>query len=441
MDKSKSKTAEMETKSIPKLIFSYSSATFFALFFDALYNIVDTLFISHGVGDNAMGGVSVAFPFMLIQAGIAQMVGGGAAAITAKHLGEKKYKKAGNVTANAMLIFYSTAIITTLIGFIFMTPILRLTGVTDDILPYAKEYLTIILLGNVFSTGFSSIIRAEGRMGYSLAIWLIPTAVNIILDYVFINILNMGVKGAALATVICYFTSFLMSVIFFTKISCQDFSGIKINHHTAGEILLIGIPTLIQMSSMSLIFLIINRLLSKFGGSVAINIFAYLSKIATLAVVPINSVAQAVSPIIGYNYGAENKARIKSTINFSLLITEVYSLLAVIAALSIPQVFIRIFTDNYEIIHNGSTALKIITPALIFMPIAIILSSYFQSTGQKAKAIISSGSLIIFLIILLLVLPNIYGVNGIWVSIPIACMLSAVLAISFMKNFKKHTLT
>lgn len=430
MDKNKNKAVEMETKAIPGLILSYSSATFFALFFDALYNIIDTLFISHGVGDDAMGGVSVVFPFMIIQAGIAQMVGGGAAALAAKHLGEKDYKKAGSVTANAMLIFYSTAVITTLIGFLFMSPILKLTGVTTDILPYAKEYLSIILIGNVFSTGFSSIIRAEGRMGYSLAIWLIPTAVNIALDYVFINLLNMGVKGAALATVIGYFTSFLMSVIFFTKISCQDFSEIKINRQTAKDIVVIGIPTLIQMSSMSLIFLLINRLLSKFGGSVGINIFAYLSKIATLAIVPINSVAQAVSPIIGYNHGADNRARIKSTLNFGLLITEAYAVIALIAVMIIPDYFISIFTDNSEIIRDGAVALQIISPALILMPIVIILSSYFQSTGKKAKAIISSASILVFLLILLAVLPQIFSLTGIWLSIPIACLLSALLSVS-----------
>ena len=378
-----------------------------------------------------MGGVSVIFPFMMIQAAIAQMVGGGAAALTAKHLGEKDYRKAGSITANAMLIFYSTAVITAVLGFIFMTPILRLSGVTDDISPYAKEYFSIILIGNVFSTGFSSIIRAEGRMGYSLAIWLIPTAVNIFLDYIFISILDMGVKGAALATVIGYFTSFLMSVIFFTKISCQDFNNIKINFQTAKDIVIIGIPTLIQMSSMSLIFLLINRLLSKFGGSTAVNTFAYISKIAVLAVVPVNAAAQAVSPIISYNYGADNKARIKSTVNFSLLATEAYSLLAVIAVLFIPKAFIRIFTDNYEIINEGSKALQIISPALIFIPLTIILSSYFQSTGQKTKAIFSSAGIIVFLLILLLILPNIYSVNGIWMSIAIACMLSAVLAAAF----------
>lgn len=428
MDKSKNKASEMGTKSISKLILSYSSATFCALLFDALYNIIDTLFISHGVGDDAMGGVSVIFPFMMIQAGVAQMTGGGAAALASKQLGKGNCKKAGNITANAMLFFYGTAVLTTLLGFLFMSPILNLSGVTDDIMPYAKEYFSIILIGNVFSTGFSSIIRAEGRMGYSLAIWLIPTAVNISLDYLFINVLNFGVKGAALATVIGYFTSFLMSVLFFTKISCQNFSEIKIRSRTISDIILIGIPTLIQMSSMSLIFLLVNRLLSKFGGSTAVNTFAYISKISMLAIVPVNAAAQAVSPIISYNYGADNKSRIKDTISFSLLILEIYSAAALIAAIIIPDYIISIFTDNNVIINEGSRALRIISPALIFMPVIIIFSSYYQSTGKKSRALASSASIILFLLILLFIMPQIFNLTGIWLSIPIAAAFSALLS-------------
>lgn len=430
MDKAKNKAAEMGTKPIPKLIFSYSMTAFCALFFDAMYNIIDTIFISHGVGDNAMGGVSVVFPFMMIQAGIAQMAGGGAGALTARHLGKKDFRKAGSITANAMLFFYCTALLNTILGFIFMSPILKFSGVTDEIMPFAKEYFSIILIGNVFSTGFSSIIRAEGRMGYSLAIWLIPTAVNIFMDYVFINLLHMGVKGAAIATVIGYFTSFLMSVLFFTRVSCQDFSKIKIRFADMKDILLLGIPTLIQMSSMSLIFLLINRLLSKLGGSTAVNTFAYISKIAMLAVVPINAAAQAVSPIISYNYGAENKQRIKSTVQFGLLFTEVYCIIAFIFALMIPDCFIRIFTDNYEIISSGARALQIISPAMLFMAIIMILSSYYQSTGKKTAAIASSAGILIFLLLLLAVLPKLYNLTGIWLSIPVACLLSAILSVS-----------
>lgn len=192
MDKAIKKNDEMRTQSIPKLITKYSLATFCALFFNELYNIIDTLFVSKGVGDNAMGGVSIIFPFMIIQGAVAQTIGSGSASIISRLLGKKEYEKAGNITIHAMFAFYLTSVVITIAGFIFMNPLLRLFGATQEIMSYAEEYFTIILIGNVFSTGFSSIIRAEGKMLYSLLIWLIPTAINVALDAVFIYALDMG---------------------------------------------------------------------------------------------------------------------------------------------------------------------------------------------------------------------------------------------------------
>lgn len=155
MDKQLLKTDEMQTAGLPKLIAKYSVITFCALFFNEFYNIIDTLFVSRGVGDNAMGGVSIIFPFMMIQGAVSQTIGSGAATIVSRLLGKREYEKAGSATANAMLAFYTTSILITAAGLIFITPLLRLFGATEDIMPYAKEYFTIILVGNVFSTGFS----------------------------------------------------------------------------------------------------------------------------------------------------------------------------------------------------------------------------------------------------------------------------------------------
>lgn len=428
MDKRLSETARMETEKIPKLIFSYSAVTFCALLFDALYNIVDTLFVSRGVGDDAMGGVSIVFPFMLIQGGIAQMVGGGAAVIVSKRLGEKDFKGAGSVTANAMLLFYSTSIIVTATGYAFTTPVLNLLGVTEDIMPFAKEYFVIILAGNVFSTGFSSIIRAEGKMRYGLLIWLVPTAVNIALDAVLIYGFDMGVKGAALATVVCYFTSFLMSILFFAKISCQSFSHIKISLDTVKEIVFIGIPSLLQTCSISLIFLIINHLLSRISGTMGVNAFAYISKLAIFAVVPINAVSQAVSPIFSYNFGAGRADRVKKTLNFSLFITVIYSAVVSLAVLCAPHIFIRIFTDNTELIMFADNALRIITPALVFLSVSIILAIYFQSLGIKLTAIMISVGILVFFIIMPFSFSYFFKTTGLWASLPAASVLSAAFA-------------
>lgn len=436
MDSKNDKALEMETQPIPKLVLNYSAVTFCALFFNELYNIVDTLFVSKGVGDNAMGGVSIIFPFMLIQGAVAQTVGAGAASIVSRLLGRKEYEKAGNVTANAMCIFYITALVITVLGFIFINPLLKLFGATADILPYAKEYFTIILFGNIFSTGFSSIIRAEGRMIYSLLIWLIPTAINIALDGLFIYGLDMGVKGAALATVICYFSSFLMSVIFFKKLSVQNFKNISIKMNTMREIIALGIPMLLQLGGISLLFMLINKFLALKGGTVYLNAFAYASKIITFAIVPYNAISTAVSPVISYNFGADKKDRVKKSFDFSLIICEIYSVIGIIIAVVASGYLIRIFTADSNIISLGSEILKSVSPALLFVPAVLLTGSYFQATGKKSAAFLSNGLILIFACIFIPLLAVKSGAMEIFNAITVSCLTSAIVSLILKKQTK-----
>ncbi len=433
MDKTLSKINQMETYSIPKLIAKYSVTTFCALFFNELYNIVDTLFVSRGVGDNAMGGVSIIFPFVMIQGAVSQTIGAGSASIISRLLGKKDYEQAGSVTANAMCAFYITAAAITVIGLTFINPLLNLFGATDDIMPYAKAYFTIMLLGNVFSTGFSSIIRAEGKMVYSLLIWLIPTAINVLLDAVFIYGLHMGVKGAALATVISYFSSFVMSIIFFTKLSVQRFSHIKLKLKTVTEIITLGVPMLIQMGSMSILFAVVNKMLSASGGTLVINTFAYLSRIITFSIVPFTSMAMAVSPIISYNFGAERNNRVNKALKYCVIFSEAYAVFAMIAAFLFPQIFLKIFTSDTGIILSGVNALHIISPSLLFVPVTIITGSYFQAIGKKASSALANSLILIFLAVNIFILSKRMGINEIWLSIPVSCLLACIVSIILIK--------
>lgn len=436
MDKALQKTDEMGTASLPKLIAKYSVVTFCALFFNELYNIIDTLFVSRGVGDNAMGGVSIIFPFMMIQGAISQTIGSGAATVVSKLLGKREYEKAGSVTACAMLTFYITSILITILGLILLTPLLRLFGATDDIMPYAKEYFTIILLGNVFSTGFSSIIRAEGKMVYSLLIWLIPTAVNISLDAVFIYALDMGVKGAALATVICYFTSFLMSVIFFKKISVQKFSKIKIEPKMIWEIITLGAPMLLQLGSMSILFMIINKALSASGGTLSINTFAYVSKILSFAIVPFNAIATAISPIISYNQGAGKLKRINKTFNTSIIMCEIYSAIGIIMAFTMSNLCIKIFTSDTDIVNQGAAALKILSLAMPTAPLTIITGIYFQALGKKSQAILTNSLIVLLSLAAIIIFMKTAYTNGIYIAISIACLIAGAAAAILKKQTK-----
>lgn len=423
------KTLQMKNENITKLIFKYSSITFIALLFNELYNIVDTVFVSRGVGDNAMGGVSIIFPFMLVQGAVSQTIGSGAGALVSKALGENDYKKAGNITINAMCTFYATAVAVTILGLVFIKPLLTLFGATADIFPYAKEYFVIILIGNVFSTGFSSIIRAEGKMVYSLLIWLIPTLINVLLDGVFIYGMHIGVKGAALATVISYFTSFLMSVFFFKKISVQKFSKVTIKPKTIYEIITLGVPMLLQLGGMSVLFMFINKAFSVIGGTVYINAFAYVSKIVTFALVFYNAVSSAVSPIIGFNYGASEIGRVKKAYNTAVIMNEIYSVFVIIVALLFSKSLISIFTADQVIIQLGTEMLCILSPSVIFIPIFLITGSYFQAVGKKAPAITVNGIVIVLTLLLIVTLINKLSVDGIYVSIIASCIISAVLSV------------
>lgn len=416
-------------ESIPRLMLKYTSATLIALLLNAVYNLTDTLFVSWGVGDNAMGGVSVVLPFVLLQGAISTAVGGGAASIVSRKLGAGKTDEAGKTTFNAMVVFYLTALIITATGFALINPLLNLFGVTAELYSAAKDYFIIILAGNVFSTGFSSIIRAEGKMLYGTLIWIIPITINIILDAIFIFALGWGVRGSAAATVICQFTSFLMCILFFTKYTSQNIRVVKPDKKLIIEILQIGLPSLIQAGSLSIISAILNRALRSEIGTLGVNSFAYIGKILFFALVPLNAVALALSPVAGYNYGAGNMTRVKKSLAISILICLAYAVIALILLVAIPSPLMRIFTDNSEIITLGAYGLKIIGISFLFAPFPIITAVMYQAVGKKGKAIFLYAANLLFLLPLSAVMRNHFGMDGVWWSYVISMFCSAVLSI------------
>ncbi len=438
MTPKKQTALSMKDTPLPKLIAGYAVTTFCALLFDALYNLVDTLFVGHGVGDNAMGGVSVVLPFMLFQGAVAQMIGGGAASIVSRRLGKSDYKGAGNVTANAMFLFYTVSAAVSVIGLLFRVPLLRFFGVTEEILPYAKSYFTVILLGNVFSTGFSSLIRAEGKMRYALCIWLIPTAVNVLLDYVFIYVFRLGVTGAALATVCCWISSFLMSVFFFRKRSVQSFHAVRLSRKMMGEILTIGVPTLLQMSGMSVLILLMNRALADGIGTLGVNAFAYISKIIAFALVPFQALVQASAPILGFNFGAKNSRRVNGTLWLVLLYSEIYAVLGMVFTVLFAEQMMHFFTDNVQISAFGAQGLRILCGSLPFVPIVLIAGTYFQAIGEKLRAVFSPCVLLVFAVAFIAILPKRNAETGIWLAVLLACVLSAAANAVAWKTYKRH---
>lgn len=431
---------KLKTGSIPKLVLSYALTTLTALLLNSVYNLTDTLFVSWGVGVNASGAVSVVLPFVLIQSAISTALGGGAAALVSIKLGESKKDEAGEITLNAMIAFYTTAILVSIIGFFLMDYLLPAMGVTDELYNYSKDYFIIILFGNVFSTGFSSIIRAEGKMLYALLIWVIPITVNIIFDAIFIFVLGLGIKGSAYATVICQFTSFSMMVIFFLRFSSLDFKGARFKWKRVLDILKMGIPSLVQIGSMSLMILIINNVLSKVGGTLGVNTFAFVNKLIGIAIVPFTALAQAIAPIIGYNYGAKDNKRVKNTVKFTIIASLCYAVFATVIAEVIPSYLMRIFTTDINVINSGATAIRILALATLFIPLPLIMGVAYQAQDKKAAA------LVLYILNLLFLLPFVFtlhiplGIAGVWLSYVLASICATVLTV-ILYTLKKRKIS
>ncbi len=422
---------------ISRLVLRFSSATLVSLLLNALYGLSDALFVSWGVGDNAMGGVSVVFPFILLQSAVSTAVGGGAASLVSRRLGEGDASAAGEVTINAMSLFYGSALLLTVLGFVFLDPLLSAMGVTAELYPYAREYFMILLAGNVFSTGFSSIIRAEGKMLYALLIWVIPITINIALDALFILVFGWGVRGSATSTVACQFASFSMSMLFFSRFSAQTFKGVRLKARRMLEVLAVGLPSLVQVGSLSIISALLNHVLASSGGAAGVTAYAYISRVFAFALVPFTAVTQALAPILGYNYGAKNHARVKSAVLFCAALCLFYALFALLALEAFPRAFIGVFTKNEALLSLGENGLRIMAASLVFAPFPILAGAAFQAVGQKTWALVFYAANLVFLVPATLVFAKLFGVYGVWWAYVLANALAAcavVLKLWFMRR-------
>lgn len=431
------KAASLGEGSVPGLVLRFAATTFAALLLNSVYSLTDALFVSWRVGENAMGGISLVFPFVVLQGAISTAVGSGAASVVSRKLGQGDPRAAGEATQTARAVFYLSALLISIIGLLLLDPLLSFMGATPELYLPAKQYFTILLLGNVFSTGFSSIIRAEGNMLYGLLIWVIPISVNIGLDALFILTFNWGIQGSAAATVLSQFLSAMMSVLFFRKLSVQDFKNARPHLKTAGEILAVGVPSLVQMGSLSLATLVLNRVLSETGGTAGVNAFAYISKILTVAVLPFTAVAQAVAPIAGYSFGAGQRRRIQKTFRFGLLLSFLYALLSFGVLCAAPTAFLRLFTDDAGVLEPGTAGLRVIAVSLWFLPLPLLLASVLQAAGKKLWSLLLYGASSVLLLPIAWLFAKRFGVSGVWWAYVVSNFAATLLAagkLAFMKQ-------
>lgn len=423
----------METTPIWALLRRMSLPSIVGVMAYNAYNLFDTLLISQGAGTNALGGVAVSFPLFLLLSALSSTLGNGAASVMSRALGEKEIEKATKTAANTFLLFYTAAIVVTVFGLIFLDPLLYAIGVTDNLLPYARSYTRIILLGAVTSTGFSNLIRAEGDSRYAMLIWVIPISANIVLDLVFIFVLHMGVVGAALGTVLAQCISMFMSFYFFfwsgksmLKFYPRHF---RPDLHLCGEMLLLGIPSFLQLSGMSISIMVVNQFLRNYGGDLPISTYGIVNKVITFFLFPIMGLMQGMQPIIGYNKGAGKYKRVRETVRKGSLLAGVYGLIGYLILYVFAEGILKIFTSNPAVITLGTAVLRIVGASLCFSGIQNVLIGYCQAMGQtRYSMLLVLLSQVICFVPAIMLLNRVYGQVGIWYAFPVSAGVCVVIS-------------
>ena len=420
-----------------RLLLSMSVQTTVATLLYSLYSVINTVYVARGIGSEAAGGLAITFPLVLLLAGMTSTLGNGAASVVSRALGRRDVLGASAAAANAFLVFYAAAILVTVVGLVFLDPLLNIMGVTESLRPYARDYLQIILIGSVTSTAFSSIIRAEGNTRFAMLLWIIPVAVNIILDPVFIFALHAGVRGAAAATVIAQSVSVAMSVyyFFFSGKSALHFNSqvFQPNAAVIREVFSIGVPSLIQMISAGLSVMLVNNVLRVQGGSLAISSYGIVYRFMAFLIIPQTGVVQAVQPMIGYNAGAGRTDRVRRAATLACLDVALYGLLAFLAVRLSPGFWIGIFTSESDVLFLGTTILKAVTLTLPIAGIQSVAMAHFQALGKVRTAVFLAlaQNVLVFLPVLL-IFSQTFGITGIWYAFPISATLVAGLSICLL---------
>lgn len=434
-----SRVERLGKDSIGKLLLEMSSQTTFSLLVYAIYSITDTYFLSVGINALAAAGASIITPVLIALGAVATTVGAGGASLVSRALGEQNIERASRTVANTFLIFWTTASIITLLGAVFIEPIVYLLGATERIAPYAISYGRIIFLGAITSTGFSAIIRADGNARFSTAIWIIPVSVNLLLCWLFIMVLRIGAEGAALATVIGQAISAGMSIyfFFFRKQRSYDIKAayFRPDWSIIAAVVLIGFPSLAKNLSVSLITIITNNLLRQIGGDTALSVYAIVSRLYAGLNMPQTGITQGMQPVVGYNYGQQKLTRVRAAIQLSLGASVVYGTLVCSICLLIPGTLVGLLSTNALVIAEGQSALRLMALACPMIGVAMVTAGAFQAIGRARDALLLTltGIVLIKLPVLLLA-AQLFGLTGIWVAEACSELMLCIVAFGMLQK-------
>lgn len=425
---------------IGKLLLKYSVPAIIGMLVNALYNVVDRIFIGNipGVGSLAITGVGVTLPITTIILGFSMLVGVGATTTISIRLGQGKREEAEKVIGNVITLSSIIAIVLTIIGLVFGELILSKFGASESTMQYAKDYIYIILIGNIFNMvafTLNNTIRGDGNPKLAATIMIIGCLTNIVLDAVLIFVFNLGIQGAAIATVISQLITALIGLRYYVSgKSNLKFvkSTLKLDKAIVSKILAIGAAPFAMQIAASLVQVIANNVLSTYGTDMAIGAMATISSVSLMCLMPIFGINQGAQPIIGFNYGARQVDRAQKAYKISLIVATIILCVAFVLVQSFPETIIGIFNKDPKFMDISIKGLRIYLLMLPIVGISITGSNYIQSIGEaKTAMFLSLLRQVILLIPFILILPRLFnlGVNGVWIAQPLSDVISSVITV------------
>ena len=443
----KSATLELGTKHVGSLLMQYAIPAIVAMVASSLYNMVDSIFIGQGVGPMAISGLAITFPFMNLSGAIGACIGVGASTYLSVKLGQKDYSMAQRILGNSVVLKIITGIIFGAICLLFLDPILRFFGASDNTLPYAHEYMVVILLGNVFTHlyfGMNALLRAASKPKQAMYATIFTVVLNTALDPIFIYTLDMGIRGAALATILSQTTALCWQIKQFSNphellhfkrgIYKLDWSIIK-------NILAIGVSPLAMNTCSCIIVIFINTALVKYGGDMAVGAYGIANRIGFLFFMIVMGINQGMQPIAGYNYGAMHFDRMLKVLKLSMISATAIMAFGWLVGELMPYPCARLFTTDAELIEQAVKGIRLNMIAFPLIGSQAVITNFFQSIGKaKISIFLSLSRQMIFLLPLLVALPPMLGVDGVWLALPasdtVAFIVTWIIMIRYMHKVK-----
>lgn len=439
----------LEKEPIGKLLFKLSIPTVIAQLINMLYNIVDRIFIGHmdGIGDVALTGVGVCLPIIMIVSAFAALISSGGAPRASIAMGRKEKDKAEKILGNCFSLQIIISIVLTIILLIFNEDLLMLFGASENTIGYAVEYMNIYAIGTIFvqlTLGLNMYITAQGFSKIAMFTVLIGAITNIILDPILIYGLNLGVSGAAIATVISQALSCAFVILFLIgkkTILKLKFKNMKLNSKIILPCIALGLAPFIMQASESIIIVCFNSSLQKYGGDIAVGAMTILSSVMQFAMLPLQGLAQGAQPISSYNYGAKNQKRVIQTFKILLLVSVIYSVTLYLIIMIFPKSFVQLFTEKQELIEFASKMLRIYCAVLFVFGIQIACQMTFVSIGNATSSVIVAAvRKFILLLPLIYIMPLLFEdkTKAVYMAEPVADILAvSFTVILFIFQFKK----